>query len=119
MYRVIVAGSRTFDDFDLLEDTLIDFLIGFYPSEIQIVSGGARGADSLGEKFAEKYGCKIKRFTPDWNIGKQAGILRNIDMGNYADALVAFWDGKSKGTKHMIQYAKELGLKVEVIKFGG
>lgn len=85
---------------------------------VEIVSGGARGADSLGEKFAREHGCKIKRFIPDWDgLGKKAGFVRNWDMAKYADACVVFWDGKSKGTKHMIDLAKKEGLNLRVVEY--
>lgn len=79
----------------------------------EIVSGGARGADSLGERYAKENSIAIKRFTPDWDgLGKRAGFVRNQDMGNYADTVVAFWDGESSGTKHMIEFATKIGLDV-------
>lgn len=86
--------------------------------DVEIVSGGARGADTLGEQFAKKHGCKIKRFIPDWEgLGKQAGFIRNWDMAKYADACVVFWDGKSKGTKHMINLAEKEGLLLRVVEY--
>lgn len=82
------------------------------------MSGGAKGADTLGERYAEEKGFKVKRFPADWNIhGKKAGILRNEEMANYADTCVAFWDSQSKGTAHMIKRATELGLKVRVVRY--
>lgn len=85
--------------------------------KLEIVSGGARGADSLGEFYAEERGYLIKQFIPDWEIGKQAGYLRNLEMAKYADALVAFHDGKSKGTQHMIDLAKKENLLVRVVNY--
>lgn len=117
MFRVIVAGSRDFNDYELLKSKMLHYLKGFDLSEVEIVSGTARGADQLGERFAREFGCKLKQFPADWNKGRQAGILRNIEMGDYADALVAFWDGKSRGTKHMIEYAKKKWLKVRVVRY--
>lgn len=81
----------------------------------EIVSGGASGADSCGERWASVHELPVKTFLPDWNQhGKSAGIVRNVEMALYADALVAFWDGQSRGTKHMIDYANKQGLKVKV-----
>ena len=69
----------------------------------EIISGTAQGVDKLGEQIAQKYGIPVKRFPADWSrFGKSAGYRRNTEMANYADTLVAVWDGQSKGTKHMI-----------------
>jgi len=68
------------------------------------------------KKYANERGYPIKQFPADWNkYGKSAGYKRNEEMAKYADALIAFWDGKSKGTKHMIDLAKRYGLKVKVV----
>jgi hypothetical protein len=115
LYKVIIAGGRDFSDYDTLKD-FCDKTLSEYKN-IEIVSGTARGADSLGEKYAQEKGYFLKQFKPDWNIGKMAGILRNEQMGNYSNALIAFWDGNSKGTKHMIDYAKKKGLKIYVCKY--
>ena len=70
------------------------------------------------KKYANERGYPIKQFPADWNkYGKSAGYKRNEEMAKYADALIAFWDGKSKGTKHMIDLAKRYGLKVKVVIF--
>ena len=94
--------------------------LDFYLSNLQhveIVSGTARGADQLGERYAREKGFSIKRFPADWSLGKVAGYLRNKEMAEYANGLVAFWDGKSRGTKMMIDLAKEHGLSIRVVKF--
>lgn len=111
--KVIVAGSRNFEDKGILKMELDNF---FHNNKVtEIVSGGARGADKLGEVYAETHRIPLKIFPADWSVGKQAGYLRNKKMAQYADALVAFWDGKSKGTKHMIDLANEYGLLVKVV----
>ena len=85
----------------------------------EVVSGGARGVDQLGERWARDNGCQVKRFLPNWSRdGKAAGHIRNRQMGDYADALVAIWDGKSRGTAGMIEYARGRGLKVFVKTVG-
>jgi hypothetical protein len=123
MIRIIIAGGRHFDDYEFLRDKVSDFILMELPKEywkpenIEIVSGGAKGADSLGERYAKDTGCNIKRFIPDWSIGKKAGILRNHEMGDYADILLAFHDGESTGTKDMIDYAIKKGLLVEVFTY--
>ena len=114
MFRVIIAGTRTFDDYDLL-CKYVDIKLSNICQSIEIVSGGARGADALGERYAKDRGYKLRVFPADWNkYGKRAGYLRNVQMAEYADALIAFWDGKSRGTANMIAEARALGLLVGV-----
>lgn len=85
----------------------------------EVVSGGARGVDLAGEEFAMFCGgMVIKRFLPDWSKGKSAGNLRNIEMAEYADALIAIWDGRSKGTAHMIREMERRGKPYLVIVHG-
>ena len=128
--RVIIAGGRDFDDYDLLSHKCIEIMVTCHINglttgsidDIEIVSGRARGADSLGEKYAKEMGYKTKYFPADWDLfGKRAGYVRNEQMAKYSKedngVLIAFWDGKSKGTKHMIDLANKHGLKVFVIKF--
>ncbi len=109
--KTIIAGSRegfTLQDVYKAWDQS-DFAIS------EVVSGGARGVDRLGEQWAKANQVPIKQFIPDWDgLGKKAGHVRNRDMGDYADALIALWDGESKGTKGMIEYAQKKGLKVYV-----
>ena len=117
MFRLIVAGSRDFDDYDLLSERLSFFLASKDPREVKIVSGGAKGADALGERFAEEHGIQLKVFRAEWDLhGRSAGPIRNVAMAKYADALVAFWDGQSKGTAHMIKMARKKGLLVRVVQ---
>ncbi|MEO5581136.1 MAG: SLOG family protein [Saprospiraceae bacterium] len=81
-----------------------------------MVSGTARGTDMLGERYADEKGIPKKQFPADWpKYGKSAGYKRNTEMAKYADSLIAFWDGKSRGTKHMIDLAKQYNLKVRVV----
>jgi hypothetical protein len=114
--KVIIAGTRTFVDYNLLKTKCNEILKDY--SNIEIVSGTAKGADQLGEIYAKEMNFDLKLFKPDWKgLGRKAGPLRNIEMGNYADVLIAFWDSVSGGTKHMINYATEKGLKVYVVKY--
>lgn len=118
-YKVIIAGTRTFDVYSLL-CSFCDKCLSRkgQTHDIVIVSGTARGADRLGERYAYDRGYGIKRFPADWrNNGKAAGIIRNTDMANYADALIAFWDGQSKGTLNMIETAKRKGLSVRIYNY--
>ncbi len=76
---------------------------------ITIISGRAKGADRLGERFAQEHNIPIQRFLADWDThGKKAGFLRNLEMAKAADILIAFWDGKSRGTQHMMESMQKL-----------
>ena len=109
--KTIIAGSRTIDDFDVVAEAVR--CSGFPIREV--VSGGARGVDALGELWANRASLPYVIFRANWDRdGRRAGPLRNIEMAKYADALVAVWDGKSRGTKHMIDEATRRGLKVYV-----
>ncbi len=113
--KVIIAGSREFSNFELLKEKCEELITN---EEVEIVSGTARGADKMGEEYAKAKGYSIKRFPANWTkYGKSAGYLRNKEMAEYADSAIIFWDGSSKGTKHMIDLAKEKGLKVSVILY--
>lgn len=124
--RVIIAGSRDFGDYELLKKSAIEIITKktMLPDLTRIVSGGARGADTLGERFANEMGLEISRFIPDWDgLGKRAGYVRNAEMAKFAveddnyGVLIAFWDGKSRGTKHMIDLANRYGLEVHVVNY--
>lgn len=113
--RIIIAGSRDYNDYADFSHW-IDLCFGKIKKTIEIISGGARGPDSMGERYANERGIKLKCFPAQWKMhGKRAGIIRNRDMGDYADSLIAFWDGKSRGTKNMIEYMRKLKKKVQVI----
>lgn len=120
MIKVIIAGTRDFNDYAFLKKNVDYFLQGINPNneEIEIVSGNARGADKLGERYAKEHNLPVKLFPANWDkYGKRAGYLRNQEMANYADVLIAFWDEKSKGTKHMIDIAKKQDLTVIVVGY--
>ena len=85
--------------------------------DVEVVSGRAMGADMLGEIYADENNHSIKHFPAEWDKhGKGAGFIRNGEMAKYANLLIAFWDGESKGTKHMIETAKRLEIKTHIIK---
>jgi hypothetical protein len=114
--KIIVAGSRGFNNYNLLKNKL-DFYLSHYQS-VEIVSGTARGADRLGERYAHEKGFSVKRFPANWDeFGKRAGYLRNEVMAQYATHAVIFWDGQSKGTKHMIELCKTYQLDYRVVQF--
>jgi hypothetical protein len=117
--RVIVAGSRSFCSFRVLSATLDEFIgDARYGENIEIVSGGARGADKFGEVYAQREGFGLQVFPADWHrYGKRAGMVRNELMAKYATHLVAFWDGKSAGTRNMIELGRKHGLVVKVVRF--
>lgn len=111
--KVIIAGSRDITDLDTVKVAVSRS--GFRISEV--VSGCARGVDTLGEVIADDLGVPIKRFPALWNeYGKRAGYMRNVEMADYADGLVAIWDGVSKGTLHMINVSKKNDLNVYVYR---
>jgi hypothetical protein len=103
-----VVGSRSFLDYKKLCDELNLLKTNGDFNFNHIVSGGAKGADSLAEKYAKENGIRLTVLKPNWNkYGKKAGILRNIDIVNESQYIIAFWDGISLGTKHSIDYAKK------------
>lgn len=110
--KVAVIGSRGFDDYDLVKETLSDLNITL------LVSGGARGADSLGERYAKENGIETLIFKPDWKKhGPAAGPLRNTDIVNNSEMVVAFWDGESRGTQDSMKKAEQQGKKVLVVHY--
>lgn len=114
--KIIIAGGRDFNDYDML-CRRVDKILS-RQTEIEIVSGRAKGADQLGERYAKERGYIIKMFPADWNTHrKAAGYIRNIEMANYADAVIVFWDKYSKGSKHMIDIAREENLLLRIIYY--
>lgn len=107
--KVIIAGGREFTDYEMLKRECNNIFKELNISNPIIVSGLARGADSLGLQFAKENEYEYKCFPADWDsYGKSAGYKRNQQMGEYSDILIAFWDNKSRGTKHMIDVMKKL-----------
>lgn len=112
--KIIIAGSRDIKDTRMIYKKL-NALYRAYP-KLEIVSGCAKGPDSIALEFSSDYKIKSHKFPADWNkFGKRAGYIRNEAMADFADGLVAFWDGVSKGTKHMIQTAISKNLKIKII----
>jgi hypothetical protein len=113
--KVIICGGRNFTDYQYL-----NAYVKMVPPWIEItevVSGHADGADTLGEQWATKNNIPLKIFPADWErLGRRAGPIRNIEMSKYAEGCIAFWDGESKGTKHMIDTAIKAGLWTYVIR---
>ena len=108
--RYIIAGGRDFNNYNVL-CTVMNTIKKYGPSVnkpiTEIVTGDARGADTLGAQWAAAHNIPVVHFPADWETyGKSAGFIRNAKMGEYADVAICFWDGKSKGTKNMIQTMK-------------
>lgn len=118
-YRVIIAGGREYDDYDLLRERCDFYLQNkFNEEDVIIVSGHAKGADTLGERYAQERGLACEQYPADWErYGRGAGPIRNEQMANVANALIAFWDGQSRGTANMINLAMSKGLKVAVVNY--
>ena len=117
MFKVIIAGTRTMKDSGLLYRKMEKILANI-TDDIEIVSGGADGADSIGESYGHYNDHTVKTFLPDWQqYGKAAGPKRNARMASYADACVVFWDGESRGTLSMINEAKKAKIALRVIKY--
>ena len=114
--KLIIAGGRDFSDYDLLEREAEEMISGV--QDVEIISGLARGADLLGCRFAQEYALPLRAFTAEWGkFGKSAGMVRDKLMAKNATHLLAFWDGHSRGTMHMIDYAHDMGLKVKVVEY--
>lgn len=114
--NIIIAGGRDFNNYTLLKEKCDTILKNV--SNITIISGAAKGADKLGEQYANEKGYTLISKPADWDThGKSAGYKRNQEMATLGDGLIAFWDGKSKGTKHMIDIAKEKGLQIAIINY--
>ena len=113
---VLIAGSRNFEDYGTAKK-YIDFCLKNIKKQykIIIISGGAKGADKLGERYAHENRMKCIYYYPDWErYGKSAGPRRNSEMVKKADYVICFWDGKSRGTAFMIEYCKKLNKDVIV-----
>lgn len=117
-YRVIIAGCRDFADYELLKEKCDFYLQNKEKEDIVIVSGHASGADALGERYAQERGYRLDVYPADWKAnGRAAGPIRNAKMASVAHTLIAFWDGKSRGTKNMIDTATKRGLQVAVVRY--
>lgn len=109
--RVIIAGGRDYNEYETVVEAVKES--GFHIDVV--VSGGAKGVDALGERYAGENNLQLAVFQADWQThGRAAGPIRNRKMAENADALIAIWDGKSKGTKNMIETATKKGLMVYV-----
>ena len=119
--RLIIAGGRDFTDLVFLRQSMSFFTDVYHDDPItEVVCGMARGADLAGRRWAGEQGIAVKEFPADWDRhGRRAGPIRNGVMGDYADQAVVFWDGKSRGTKHMIDYMGAVDKPVFIFNYGG
>ncbi len=106
--RVAIIGSRSLN--------ICDFSVYLPEDTTEIVSGGAKGVDACAASYASVSGIKLTEFLPDYNkYGRFAPLKRNIDIVAYSDEIIAFWDGKSKGTSFVIKEAEKQGKKVRIV----
>lgn len=112
---ILIAGSREYTNYEELKGTLKGILKGY--KDITIISGGAKGVDRLGERYAEEMGYEIEIYLPNYEkYSRAAPIIRNESMVKKADLIICFWDGKSKGTKSTINFAKKYNKEI-IVKF--
>jgi hypothetical protein len=112
---IAIIGSRSITDKAQIYQKLDQIFRSRKPDEV--VSGGAKGPDTLGVLWARENGVSVKEFLPDWaKYGRSAGFKRNTQIVESADLVIAFWDGESRGTLDSINKAKKLGKRVEIIK---
>lgn len=117
--RLLVAGSRSIDDEWLVEDIIRAYYLNDSPPfrwSCEVVHGGAEGVDTAASTFAQNYDLEETVFEPDWEHGKAAGPIRNSEMAEYADILIAIWDGESGGTEDMIEKAIGEVEKIHIVE---
>jgi len=123
MFSLGVVGSRSFHDYEVLEYEIDKIFKGKRLAEpnrrMCIVSGGARGADRLAKRYADEHlGVHYIEYKPDWEAhGKRAGFMRNVEIVKDSHMVLAFWNGKSKGTKHTMGLAQSLNRRLKVVRF--
>ena len=118
--RIVIAGSREYKNCREAKEIIEHHLSNICKeNEIVILSGGCRGADLIGERYAEEKGNRIERHLADWEkYGRGAGPKRNEEMAKLCDCVICFWDGRSKGTKSMLDYAKKYNKLIRVKLIG-
>lgn len=121
--NICIAGGRDFTDYKFMELSILKYItehynIKFFKEECVVISGTARGADTLGERFGIRYCKSIKRYPAQWDkFGKSAGYRRNIEMAKESDIVFIFWDEVSKGTQHMITICKQLNKELVIFNY--
>ena len=121
MFKVVIGGSREYENYTELR-AFVDACLAkvAQEQEICIVSGGCRGTDLLGERYAAERGYAVERHPADWDrYGRSAGPRRNREMVDAADAVIAFWDGESRGTRSLVEYAQQQNKPLRIKKLTG
>lgn len=114
--NLIIAGGRDYGDYD----AMCMALEPYQDADVTVISGDCRGADRLGQEWAHDFNKPIRLFPADWRKhGKAAGPIRNRDMAKVSDVAVVFWDGKSRGTKNMINEARRAGMELTIVMYVG
>ncbi len=115
--RIVIAGCRNYNDYDTAKQFIEKCISSVRKeNEIIIISGGCKGADIIGERFAKENGFGIEKYPAEWGkYGKSAGPKRNGIMAEKSDLVICFWDGKSRGTKSMIEYARKLNKPIKIM----
>lgn len=112
--KLAVVGSRNFNDYEKMEASLSDLV----DKVSQVISGGAKGADLLAQKWADENNIPFVAILPDWKKnGRAAGPMRNREIIESCDFCIAFWDGKSRGTASSIRFCEKQGKRVTIVKF--
>ena len=116
--RIVIAGNREYNNYTQAKEELEACLLEIQNEyDIIVLSGGCRGADLIGERYAREKGYKVEKYPADWQkYGRSAGPKRNEEMAKISDLVICFWDGKSRGTKSMIGYAKKYNTPIKVIQ---
>ena len=117
--KIAIVGSRTFEDYNamcsFIEETLATME---HPTIEAVVSGGARGADLLAERYAQEMGLQMIVFPAEWKkYGRRAGFIRNVDIIRECDLCFAFWDGESHGTQHDIELCEQMNKQCFIYRF--
>lgn len=114
--RIVIAGCRNYNNYNQAKAYIDECICKIKNDYILIfISGGCNGADVLGEKYAKEKGYMIERYPAEWNkYGRAAGPIRNMKMAAISDYVICFWDGKSRGTKSMIEYARKLNKPIRI-----
>ena len=115
--NIAIVGGRDFNDYPLLKESILAYIDAHEKPE-NIVSGGAKGADTLAAQFATEMGIPLLIFKPDYQrYGRGATLVRNTQIIENAEVVFAFWDGQSKGTKDSIKKAEKLEKELYIIKY--
>lgn len=113
---LLIAGSRSFNDYEFLKEKIDSLTANVKITKI--ITGGEIGTDQLAEQYAKEKNIKVEIKKPRWKIGRSAGYLRNEDMVRNSNSVICFWDGRSRGTKHILQLAEAYKIQRRIIYFG-